>query len=303
MVEGAVEMALASMSMAWPARPRANAFPIIASTAFVVATFARARVTRAVLRKRGKDWTGRAGRLPVPKTPTTNAIPANATALAHAIKRNRLSRMGRLARLHRNACLAIVSTASVAIRPAWEHAKHVRQPKKAAASAELVETSSSAQIRKASAPMARVPERAHVNMTMVCLARRRRNVCRAIASTAFAVTKLATERVRRVRLRRKAAEATAYVVSLRAARIQTMTAHWCAMLQVGASKRLSERCVHRLPIAYRASVPMDSAATPRAMVHAKHVACQVWKVRAPMGAPCRVREPWGFLRHPCRLFP
>lgn len=88
MAVDAVAMARAAITTARRARRGRSAFRVIVSTAFVVAMFAPARVTRAPPRKRDKARTDRVGRLSAVEIPTMNATRANAMARARAIKHN-----------------------------------------------------------------------------------------------------------------------------------------------------------------------------------------------------------------------
>lgn len=236
MAKHAMEMVLVALAMARRAHCRPNAFPIIAWTACVATMRARARAKRVPLQRKAVETMAFAATLRMRLTPTTNAVLVNAMAPVLATKRKRRWRMGPRAFLQRNARLAIASTLSVAIRRVRAHARRVRLRKKAAESTERAGTSSKAPTLIVNAPMALVLARARVNPTMVCHVRSRRSVCQANASTAFVVTMRAVVRARRVRLPIRAAEAMAYVVSLRAARIQTIPAVWSAALSERASK-------------------------------------------------------------------
>jgi hypothetical protein len=93
MVVVAAAMERASSTMVCLARRRRNAFPTIARTASVAATFATRRVMRAPQRKKGKASTGRVDRSQMGKTPRTNAILANAMVRVLVINRKRLKPM------------------------------------------------------------------------------------------------------------------------------------------------------------------------------------------------------------------
>jgi len=164
-------MARAAITMVCRAVRRRNAFRTIASTAFVVATSARARATRAVPRKRGKDRMDRAGRLPATATPTTNAIRGNAMDRAHAIKPNS-SPMVPHVRSIRNAFRGSASTVCAAIAHAQAIAWLVRRRKWGKAHRARAVSSPPALIRTRNAPMEHAMDPVRVRRCVQLPARR-----------------------------------------------------------------------------------------------------------------------------------
>jgi hypothetical protein len=116
MAESAMETAFVASTTARLVRASGSVSPTIAWTGSAVEMSALALVKRVRRLKKAVDTTAFAAALPMQPTPTMNAIPANATAEALAINRNRNSRMDPLAHWPRNAHRASAPMASVATR-------------------------------------------------------------------------------------------------------------------------------------------------------------------------------------------
>ena len=211
MADNAEETEPAATTMALPAPPQRNAFPIIALMASVVATSATRRVMHVPRRKRGKASTELAGPLPLREIPITNARPANAMVRGRAANRKYPKPMARPVHSLHNAFQVSVSKAFVAIRRAPELAKLARPRKKAKVRAARVDPSNTTRIPTRNVMAGRVRERARANTTIACHAQPGRNVCLHSVSTAFAAAINAAVRVMHVQRPKKERAKTASV--------------------------------------------------------------------------------------------
>lgn len=166
LVEGAGETRRVNFTMARLVRQERNVFLIIASTAFVVETSARARVMPVVRRKRDKARMALADRLPIRAIRTMSAIPANAMARALATRRKCSLRTEPLAPWRRNVCRDFAAMACVATRHARACVKPVVRRKRVVEQMGRVGTSNTMRIPITNVPTVLVQARAPVNSTM-----------------------------------------------------------------------------------------------------------------------------------------
>lgn len=143
---------------------------------------------------------------PSPRVPirTMNVRPRIVMDRAH-VKLHKVSPMAALARAARSVRRAIAPTASVAIRPAPEPAKRVRQPKNSKEPTGHADPLRPRKTPTANARAAIVMVQVRASITTASRARALHNVCPGIASITFAAVTPAPIRAVRVPRRKKAA--------------------------------------------------------------------------------------------------